>query len=317
MLLMRGKVLTVCNFREAEYGEYGKCICLSNGIYDIFATLERGPRIIRFGFTGGENEFCELGIKKPDDSELDSFRVFGNMGIWQNCGGHRLWTAEEAMPRTYFPDNHPVSCDIVGNTVTLTAGIQPWTQIEAVISLSLENDHVLIQHKIINHGAWDITLAPWALTVMAPGGLEVIPQRTDDTVYQHNRVLTFWPYTKMNDQRVYFGERFITLTQDKQWGNPFKIGYNNQSGKAFYFNHGNLFIKEFDVIKGANYPDGGVTYETYTNSEFLEMESLGVYSVIKPEKEVSHTERWRLVKNISRPDPDSEDEIFKILKKYL
>ena len=43
--------------REIQYGGFGRCVELSNGEVDIVATLDCGPRIIRYGFTGGKNMF--------------------------------------------------------------------------------------------------------------------------------------------------------------------------------------------------------------------------------------------------------------------
>ena len=36
------------------------CIRLSNGIVEVLVTRSVGPRIIRYGFVGGENVLCEI-----------------------------------------------------------------------------------------------------------------------------------------------------------------------------------------------------------------------------------------------------------------
>ena len=69
-----------------------------------------GPRIVRYGFVGGDNL---LGWVPKDE-------VKTALGSWKPWGGHRLWTAPEAMPRSYSPDNEPVDVQISGGTVTLT-----------------------------------------------------------------------------------------------------------------------------------------------------------------------------------------------------
>lgn len=38
-----------------QFKNYGKCIKLSNGVIEAVATLDLGPRIVFFGFIGGEN----------------------------------------------------------------------------------------------------------------------------------------------------------------------------------------------------------------------------------------------------------------------
>ena len=41
-----------------EFKNYGKCVKLSNGIIEAIATVDLGPRIVFFGFVGGENVMC-------------------------------------------------------------------------------------------------------------------------------------------------------------------------------------------------------------------------------------------------------------------
>ena len=38
-----------------EFKNYGKCVKISNGIVEAVATVDLGPRIVFFGFVGGEN----------------------------------------------------------------------------------------------------------------------------------------------------------------------------------------------------------------------------------------------------------------------
>jgi hypothetical protein len=42
------------------YGGWENCARLSNGRVELVVTLDVGPRIIRYGFVGKENEFCEI-----------------------------------------------------------------------------------------------------------------------------------------------------------------------------------------------------------------------------------------------------------------
>lgn len=46
--------------KKAEYKGWKNCIEISNGIIDMIVTTDVGPRIIRFGFVGKENEFVEF-----------------------------------------------------------------------------------------------------------------------------------------------------------------------------------------------------------------------------------------------------------------
>ena len=75
------------------------CLRLANGDAEIVVTTDVGPRIVRYARAGGENVLGEF----PDAAKATS------LGEWKPWGGHRLWAAPEAVPRTYYPDNGPVA----------------------------------------------------------------------------------------------------------------------------------------------------------------------------------------------------------------
>ena len=77
------------------------------------------------------------------------------------------------------------------------------------------------------------------------------------------------------------GSKYITLRQDAKKG-PTKLGFGHRLGWIGYLNGGTLFVKRFGYEEGANYPDDGCNYETFTKEEFLEMESLGPVVTLKP-----------------------------------
>ncbi|HHU78641.1 MAG: hypothetical protein ACOX27_01330 [Caldicoprobacterales bacterium] len=292
--------------KEIEYGSFGKCVEISNGNADIVVTVDVGPRIIRFGLTGRENEFCDDG----------SFSVPVGNEEWHILGGHRLWHSPEAMPRSYSPDNKPVHYEKIENGIRVTQETEPWVQIKKQMDITMAGccNKVQIIHRLTNENAWPIEVSAWAITVMAAGGLQVVPQPSRDTGLLANRLLSLWPYTKMNDHRVYWGDRYITLKQDPDTDTPFKFGIPNEGGWAAYFNHGNLFIKRFRHVMGAVYPDYGVSYETYTNDYMMEMESLSPLTRLEPGDTINHLEEWELIENVSRPAADNEEDIQKVVK---
>ena len=174
---------------------------------------------------------------------------------------------------------------------------------------------VTVTHRITNTGAWDAEFAPWAITVMSPGGLEIIPQPKREAGMVQNRILALWPYSDMSDSRVSWGRDYITLRSVTGEVDSFKFGINSEHGFSAYFNHGNMFIKRFSPVQGGTYPDGGVSYETYTDKFVLEMETLGELKRVKPNETVGHTETWSLVLGV--PEPKSEREIAAVVEKYI
>ena len=307
-------------FEEVTYKSFGRCISMSNGCIELLATIDIGPRIIRFSKAGGENIMFEnesFSINQDENKELFAKAFGSDLGTWRIYGGHRLWASPELMPRTYYPDNEPVDYKIVGNKLTLTPPPQRYTQhqMQIVIVMDETEPKVDLYHTITNIGPWGQKFAPWCLSVLTQNGIEVVPVPDRATGLLHNRKITFWDYTKMNDPRVSWGDKYILLKQDPEAERAFKIGLDSQHGWAAYFVHDDLFIKKFDIIDGAEYPDDGMSFETYTNNHFMEMESIGEYKTVETNESISHHESWELAADVKFPGED-ESLIENILKKY-
>jgi hypothetical protein len=290
--------------QKISYGGWNNCIQITNDVVDLIVTADVGPRIIRYGFKGMENEMCEI--------ESDMGLTGGDE--WRLYGGHRLWHSPEARPRTYEPDNSPVAWEQIPNGVKTIQEEEPRTRIqkEMRIVLSPESGEVNILHRLTNTGPWPVKLSVWSITAMATGGKEIVPQEYENTGLLPNRIVVLWPYTKMNDPRLQFGDRYITLMQNPQIRNPLKFGISNTLGWAAYFNHNHLFVKYYPLHRNARYPDFGASYETYTNNVMLEMESLSPLTMLEPGSHIEHAETWELFDNVPVPGSD-EEEIDRIL----
>ncbi len=290
---------------HVEYGGWPNCYRLNDGRWELIVTADVGPRVIRFGPMGGDNVFCEF----------EEMMGLTGGNEWRIYGGHRLWHSPEAKPRSYYPDNGPVNVEGEGDdTLHVVQPVEETTGIQKEMHITLADGRVTVEHVLRNCGVWPIRLAPWALSVMAPGGLGIIPQPTShhpDNLLP-NRILVLWPYTNMTDPRIHWGARYITLRQDANAG-PTKVGLSADDGWLAYWNAGVLFVKRFDYCAGAIYPDGGCSVEMYTNERMLEAETLGPMVLLDPGCSVSHVERWYLFDKVSLPDYD-EDSLEAIVK---
>src|SRR5512139_2508283 len=76
-------------------------------------------------------------------------------------GGHRLWHAPEALPRTYIPDS-PVTVTELPGGVLLDSQTEPGTGIRKQIEIRLSPDQpsLTLTHTLINDGMWAVELAP-------------------------------------------------------------------------------------------------------------------------------------------------------------
>lgn len=295
---------------QVNFEGWPNCIKLSNGRIELIVTTDVGPRIISFGYVGGQNVFYVAPTDKGKTGGKD----------WHLYGGHRLWHAPEAIPRSYAPDNSSVKHTWDGKTLKLVQDIEPTTSLikELEITLSAENNEVEVLHRLINKSSWSLELSAWSISACASGGRAIVPQEPytppEDNLLP-SRPLVLWPYTKMTDHRYIWGDRFIQAKQDKNIISETKIGVlNKQEWSAFYLNK-LLFIKTFEYDPDALYPDFGSNNEIYINGDFLEVETLGPLTKIAPEEALEHTEYWLLerVKDLS----EDEDEIEQIIKPLL
>jgi hypothetical protein len=85
---------------------------------------------------------------------------------------------------------------------------------------------------------------------------------------------------------------------------PQKLGVTNYPGWSAYWNEGVTFVKHAPVLKGATYPDLGCAFETFTNGEVIELETLGVFGSLAPGRAVKHVEHWTVIDGLVRPNTD-------------
>lgn len=288
---------------EIRYKNFGRCLKLENAFAEVCVTLDVGPRVIRYAVKGGANMFFEDKARAIVHDEKAMSDYYGRGAAWYIYGGHRIWTSPEAMPRSYFPDNNRVRYEVNGGRVTFTPPPQRKNGIAMELTLELEEygTGVTVTMRVTNTAEEAQEYAVWALSVLAPGGIEIIPQNRHNTGLLSNRVMALWPYSDMSDKRVAWGNEYIMLRQDKKALKPFKIGTDNRRGWAAYAYRDCLFVKELPYIEGARYPDGGMNFETYTNALFLEMESLSPLENVAPGESITHVEKWSIIDDVKAP----------------
>jgi hypothetical protein len=298
-----------------EYRGWKNNLLLTNGDVELTVTLDVGPRVVTYRFPGGFN------VLKNYDS------MMGGTGEpdWQIRGGHRFWLAPEDLTRTYFPDNRPVKWERTGD---LAARFIPPPETEYGIQKEMElqldqhGSRVDVKLTVTNIASKPTDLAPWGPTVMAPGGMEIIPlpakfnhpghpsRAKSPADYAPNQELILWPYFDFADTRWSFGSRYILLRQDVNKG-PTKIGLAHRMGWVAYLNSGTLFLKRFDYREGATYPDRGTRYQTFSNEDMLEMETVGELVKLAPGRSAELVESWELFGDV--PPVQTEADVDRVI----
>ncbi len=293
-------------FERCTFAGFDDCIVLRTNEMKLIVTTEVGPRILFFGKEGGVNMLL---VRKEHEGQKE--------GAYRSYGGHRLWVGPEEKRKTCTSDSYPVSIEEItrrGKRILRLSSRIDEFHIQKSMEISVEKGYFEIGHQITNHGVYEATVAPWAITVMAPGGECLIPhnptrpQAEDNLLPIQNIVL--WGYTEMTDPRYTWGRKVIRLksTDDP---NPTKFGAFVTAGLATYSNLGQTFVKRFYTYHDEPLPDRGCNFESYTKAGMLEVESLAPLQTLAPGKSSDiHGERWSLVESVA---PESDGDAYEWL----
>jgi hypothetical protein len=260
---------------------------LANQHLRVDYLAEAGPRLVRLFLAGSE---ANLLAEAPDLSWETPF------GEYYLHGGHRLWHAPEAFPRTYLPDNDGLAVDEFEGGVRLRQPTERVTGIQKSMELRLDPDRpaLTVQHSLHNVGLWPVELAPWAITQVPLGGVAVLPQQAPvPSQYLPTRQLTFWSYTQVRDARLRLDDDLMLITGQAA-EEPFKIGCFNHAGWMGYLLDDTFFVKRFTPQPTQPHPDMHSNCEVYVWNRFLEVETLGPLATLEPGAASVHVETWEL-----------------------
>jgi hypothetical protein len=291
------------------FAGFNDCVVIRNRDLKVIVTTEVGPRVLFFGKEGGENMFL---VRKEHEGLKD--------GLYHSYGGHRVWVAPEDKIRTSTPDSFPVEVKEYHDGSLCFESRTDEFHIQKAIVIRASGKGFKVSNVIRNHSPYGVNLAPWAVTVMAPGGELLVPihrfaEQSSDTFAPRQQIV-IWPYTTMSDDRWTWGKDIIRL-REKPNGSPQKFGTYVDNSCVAYSNAGQSFIKQIPSINGATYTDMGCNFEAYTRGGMLEVESLGSFTESRTHSYHSREERWYLEPEASPSDDDDATEwLRKISQKY-
>ena len=293
LLVLLLEVQAAVRIEKVSYQGWPNCYRLSNGEVELIVTADVGPRIMRYGFAGDANFFKEY----PE--------MLGRSGEkqWMIRGGHRLWRAPEDATLTYAPDNEPVKIEIKGSELVATQPVEKLTGIEKQLALRLAERGTAVEvvHRMRNTLRRAAEFAPWALTVMAPGGVAITgfpPRGRHPEVLLPTNPLVMWAYTDFSDPRWRFTKKYLILRQDPEAREPQKAGLFHPDTWGAYLLGTDLFVKRSKADPARRYADFGCSFEMFTNAEMLELETLGPLAEVPAGGMIEHVEHWSLHRNV-------------------
>ena len=286
---------------KTEFKGWRNCYRISNGEVELIVTADVGPRVIRFGFIGGQNLFKEYAEQLGKTGE-EKFQL---------RGGSRVWKAPEDPIATWAPDNVPVEITTNATGLVARAPVEPLSMLQKEIEVSMDpsGTKVTVSNRITNRSLYTLEFSPWVLTMMAQGGMAIagFPPRGKHPInLEATNPLVMWAYTNLADKRWKFTKKYLTLQQDPNNSDAQKLGTFNADTWGAYLLNGEVFIKRTKSDPTKTYPDFGCSFETFTNNEFLEIETLGPFTKIAPGQTVQQTELWGLFRNVKISEVSDE-----------
>lgn len=273
---------------------YPRSLTLTNAHLSLTLTADFGPRLLRLHYHNSPNLLGELTPQQEDPHTP-----------WHNYGGHRLWHAPESNGRTNLPEDDPAElhhnpADPLTATLCRPADAAGIVR-EIHIQLHPTAPTLTLTHRLTNRNLWHITLAPWAITVVASGSQAILPlpaPQAHHAALLPVTQLSLWAYTRLNDPRLQLGERFIRLQHDPNQTTPLKIGAYVPQGWLAALNGEYALVKTFGAQPNQPYPDNGCNAELFVNPHILELESLAPLQTLAPGQTATHIEHWHILSGL-------------------
>jgi hypothetical protein len=265
---------------DATSFEGHECVRHMDESASVMITTSTGPRIL--GLTGrGDNLLAVL---------PDGVIELPGGGTFRMIGGHRLWAAPEVPELTYLPDDKPCVATEVEGGVRVTGAPDDSGLIRSLEVTRMDGGWV-IDHLLSIDSGGARTLAPWGITQFRLGGEVELSGPPPGTGFQADRAVVLWPYTDPGDGRLSFGSDGVRI-RAHPGGDRLKLGLAPGDGHIRYRIDGEVFEKTVAIQRGMPYSDLGAVTQVYLCDDFVELETLGPLTELRPGEEVHHRELW-------------------------
>jgi hypothetical protein len=290
----------------------GDALTLTTSALELTVTTAVGPRIVSLKPRGSKakNLFLEF---PADEKPYHGYML---------RGGHRLWHSPEHIVRTYQPDDSPLAVKPLPKGVALAQPVEEKTGLQKAMKIELSGERtVKVTHALTNHGLWAVECAAWALTMLRGGGYGVLPLPPKGSHSGGDLLpgyaLVPWTYTDLSLPTWELNRDFIGINVTKA-KEAQKLGITNYAGWSAYWLDGVAFVKYASVIPGATYPDLGCAWETFTNGDMIEFETLSPLVKLAPGDSVFHSEHWTLLEGFAKPStPDAFAKLSVAVGKWI
>lgn len=253
------------------------------GPYHVEVAGAFGPRITSLRLGDGPELLARLG---PEAA------ITHDTGIYHFRGGHRLWASPEVPAVTYAPDDHVCEVSSADGVMSVSAPADSAGLVKEM-TVSIDDETLVVDHRISSSGHFTGSLAPWAITQLPLGGTIIAPVAGEETSRSANRYVVLWPYSSFADRRVTMRDDILEL--EAAGGPEIKFGIGPSPGRLGYFRDGVVFVKEVESAEGRTVPDFGAAGQVYVGNGFCELESVGGLTDLSRGESGFLRERWTAV----------------------
>ena len=234
---------------------------------------------MRYAFPGGANVFKEFAERLGKSGEEK----------WQLRGGHRIWAAPEDAVKTYAPDNGPVHVAIKGAVLEATEPVEPLTGLEKQITVKMSRHgqrrrgtapHP--QHHEEIHGSR--SLGAFHDGAGRRGHPRISAARHASRSAGADQSAGHVGLHRSHRQALAVHEEIPDPAPGPEQPRPAakaRVVSTRTPGSAYLLGS-DLFIKRIEADPKRTYPDLGASFETFTNADFLEQETLGPMTKLAP-----------------------------------
>lgn len=222
---------------------------------------------------------------------------------WPESFGSTFWTSPQKewnWPPVPEYDKRPYTVVQQGDRLMMTSEVSERLgyRIEKVFTTDDTTHTFVITYSIINESEEVRSVAPWEITRVPNDGL-IFFDAPVDSIFPSN-LLTF--------QSEYGVSWYLADVAN----NNRKVNANGRGWLA-YTADSLLLIKQFQDLDSSQPAPGEAEIQVYVNRgrTYIEIESQGAYTLLKPKERLSWTVRWMLVPCSIEAKP-SEELLFKV-----
>ena len=229
--------------------------------------------------------------------------------------GSTFWTSPQKewnWPPVVEFDKQPYSVEQKNGRLIMTSQISEKLKyrIRKEFSTDPKDNAFVVTYSIINESGATRQVAPWEITRVPNEGLIFFDAPVDSII----------PVNIMNtpsssaEEPIKFQPEYGTA-----WYQTDATDYNrkiNADGKGWlaYAANGLLLVKRFDDLKASQPAPGEAEIQVYVNrgKSYIELESQGAYTTLKPSEKLNWTVRWYLLPYEGETQPSAQ--LLKMVK---